>query len=85
MDTYEQTSSKDVYPGDSVYLFYRNPHTQNVATLQEATIEPDPHDAGKLAIFLFDTYYPLSDEFVFFKSLEEAEAMYNDYFGPTYE
>jgi transcriptional regulator of the spore photoproduct lyase operon len=53
--------------------------------VQEAQVVPDPHDSSQLALFLYDTYYPLSDEFVFFKSLDDAEAMYNDYFGPTYE
>ncbi|MBM7622092.1 transcriptional regulator of the spore photoproduct lyase operon [Bacillus tianshenii] len=85
MDIPQPSTSSDVSIGDSVYLFYRNPHTQNVATVQEAQVVPDPYNPGQLALFLYDTYYPLSDEFVFFKSLEDAEALYNDYFGPTYE
>ncbi|MCM3616776.1 transcriptional regulator [Sutcliffiella horikoshii] len=85
MDLYEQAQSSSLNEGDVVYLFYRNPHTQNVATIQQASIVANPYEEGKLAIFLYDTYYPLSDEFVFFTSLEEAEALYNDYFGPTYE
>ena len=85
MDLYEQAQSSSLNEGDVVYLFYRNPHTQNVATIQQASIVVNPYEEGKLAIFLYDTYYPLSDEFVFFTSLEEAEALYNDYFGPTYE
>ncbi|MGD6833556.1 transcriptional regulator SplA domain-containing protein [Sutcliffiella halmapala] len=85
MEIPQPSNSADLTIGDSVYLFYRNPHTQNVATVQEAQVVPDPHDSSQLALFLYDTYYPLSDEFVFFKSLDDAEAMYNDYFGPTYD
>ncbi|CAG9620503.1 transcriptional regulator SplA domain-containing protein [Sutcliffiella rhizosphaerae] len=71
--------------GDTIFLFYRNPHTQNVATIQQANIVPNPHKGGELSIYLYDTYYPLSDEFVFFSSLEEAQSLYNEYFGPSYE
>jgi transcriptional regulator of the spore photoproduct lyase operon len=85
MDMYEQAQSSTLQEGDVVYLFYRNPHTQNVASIQAANIVSNPYEDGKLSIFLYDTYYPLSDEFVFFNTLEEAEALYNEYFGPTYE
>lgn len=70
--------------GDVVYLFYRNPHTQNVASIQQAQVVDDPQNEGELALYLYDTYYPLSDEFVLFKTEEEAESLYNEYFGPTY-
>ncbi|MGD7052556.1 transcriptional regulator SplA domain-containing protein [Sutcliffiella horikoshii] len=85
MDPYQQAQSSSLQEGDIVYLFYRNPHTQNVASIQQANITANPYEDGQLSIFLYDTYYPLSDEFVFFTSLEEAEALYNDYFGPTFE
>ncbi|MDX5476750.1 MAG: transcriptional regulator [Bacillaceae bacterium] len=70
--------------GDVVYLFYRNPHTQNVASIQQAQVVDDPQNEGELALFLYDTFYPLSNEFVLFKTEEEAESLYNEYFGPTY-
>lgn len=38
-------------PGDIVYVLYRNPHTQNVAMIQEAAIVNDPDRPGKLAVF----------------------------------
>ncbi|QFT88474.1 Transcriptional regulator protein (SplA) [Bacillus sp. THAF10] len=85
MDIYPEGNASSLQEGDTIYLFYRNPHTQNVATIQQASIVSNPYDGGKLAMFLYDTYYPLSDEFVFFTSLDEAEALYNDYFGPTYD
>ncbi|WP_339149728.1 MULTISPECIES: transcriptional regulator SplA domain-containing protein [unclassified Sutcliffiella] len=85
MNLFEQGQTSSLKEGDTIYLFYRNPHTQNVATVQQANIVANPYEDGQLSIFLYDTYYPLSDEFVFFTSLEEAEALYNDYFGPSYE
>lgn len=70
-------------PGDIVYVFYRNPHTQNVANIQEAAVVRHPDEPNQLAIFLYETYYPLSEEMAVFKSEAEACAAYQYYFGDT--
>ncbi len=74
-------TNEQYQPGDIVYVFYRNPHTQNVANIQEAAVVRHPEQPDKLAIFLYETYYPLSDEMAVFKSEEEANAAYQYFFG----
>lgn len=81
MDIYSYQSQ--FYPGDIVYVFYRNPHTQDVANVQEAAVVRNPDNPNELAIFLYETYYPLSDEMAVFKSEEEAMLAYQYYFGDT--
>jgi len=71
--------------GDIVYVFYRNPHTQDVANIQEAAVVRHPDDPNQLAIFLYETYYPLSDEIAIFQSEEEAKQAYNYFFGDDEE
>ncbi|WP_249313044.1 transcriptional regulator SplA domain-containing protein [Lederbergia citrea] len=74
--------SEAIYtPGEIVYVIYRNPHTQNVANIQEAAVVNDPDNPGQLAVFLYETYYPLTDELAIYRSAEEAETAYNYYFG----
>lgn len=68
-------------PGDIVYVLYRNPHTQNVAMIQEAAIVNDPNNPGQLAVFLYETYYPLTEDMAIYRSEEEATKAYNYYFG----
>lgn len=75
-------------PGDIVYVFYRNPHTQDVANIQEAAVVRHPEDPNQLAIFLYETYYPLTDEIAVFQSEQEAKQAYHyfleedqNYFG----
>ncbi|GIN22191.1 MAG TPA: transcriptional regulator [Bacillus bacterium] len=68
-------------PGDIVYVLYRNPHTQNVAMIQEAAVVNDPDRPGELAVFLYETYYPLTEEMAVYRTAEEAEEAYNYYFG----
>ncbi|WP_163579530.1 transcriptional regulator SplA domain-containing protein [Gracilibacillus saliphilus] len=68
--------------GDIVYVFYRNPHTQDVAHMQEAAVVRNPEDPNEgLALFLYETYYPLDSEMAIYKSEEEAEKAYQEYFG----
>ncbi|WP_209122203.1 transcriptional regulator SplA domain-containing protein [Alkalihalobacillus sp. BA299] len=71
----------ELQAGDSVYVIYRNPHTQNVATIQEATITANPENPQELSLFMYDTYYPLSDEYAMYKTAQEAKQMYEYYFG----
>ncbi|TLS37634.1 transcriptional regulator SplA domain-containing protein [Pseudalkalibacillus caeni] len=69
--------------GDIVYVIYRNPHTQNVANVQEAAVVKNPDSPGELALFLYETYYPLSDELAIYRSETEAEQAFDYYFGLT--
>ncbi|MGE7925781.1 transcriptional regulator SplA domain-containing protein [Viridibacillus arvi] len=67
--------------GDIVYVFYRNPHTQDVANIQAAAVVNNPEITGGLALFLYETYYPLSNELALYSSQEEANQAYNYYYG----
>lgn len=67
--------------GDVVYVMYRNPHTQNVANVQQAAVVNDPEIPGQLALFLYDEFYPLTSETAVYTSEEEAEQAYAYYFG----
>lgn len=73
------------HPGDVVYVMYRNPHTQDVINVQEAAVVENPEQPGELCLFLYETYYPLSEEFAVYGSREEAKAAYVDAFGPDEE
>jgi transcriptional regulator of the spore photoproduct lyase operon len=67
--------------GDFVYVFYRNPHTQDVANIQEAVVVKNPDHTDKLALFLFETYYPLTNETAVYSNNADAEQAYSQYFG----
>jgi len=69
--------------GDIVYAFYRNPHTQDVANVQAAAVVNDPEKANELALFLYETYYPLSSELAIYSTEEEANQAYNYYYGDS--
>ncbi|MGJ7913289.1 transcriptional regulator SplA domain-containing protein [Neobacillus sp. LXY-1] len=71
--------------GDIVYVFYRNPHTQDVANIQEAAVVRNPENPGELAVFLYETYYPLTNDMAVYTSAEEAEQAYSYYFGHAAE
>lgn len=70
-------------PGQIVYVIVRNPHVQNVANVQEAAIVRNPDHPEELALFLYETYYPLSDELAIYESEREAEQAYEEAFGPS--
>ncbi|AZK49062.1 transcriptional regulator SplA domain-containing protein [Paenibacillus lentus] len=72
-------------PGDIVYVFYRNPHTQDVAHIQQAAVVNHPDNPQELAMFLYETYYPLSHEMAVYTTQEEAEQAYRYYFGTASE
>lgn len=67
--------------GDSVFVFYRNPHTQDVANIQEAAVVNNPEDPDELSLFLYETYYPLTNEVAVYASEAEAERAYEQFFG----
>lgn len=68
-------------PGQIVYVIIRNPHVQGVANVQEAAVVHDPHAPGQLALFLYETYYPLTDEVAVYTSAHEADQAYQEAFG----
>lgn len=75
------SSNQSFNPGDIVHVIIRNPHAQNVANVQQAAVVQNPDHPGELALFLHETYYPLSDDFAVFKSEDDAEEAYSDAFG----
>jgi len=68
-------------PGQIVYVIIRNPHVQGVANVQEAAVVQDPDNTGQLALFLYETYYPLNDDIAVYTSAHEAEQAYHEAFG----
>ena len=72
-------------PGEIVYVIYRNPHTQNVANIQSAAVVQNPENPQELALFLYDDYYPLTEELAVYRSEMEAEEAYQFYFGDALE
>ncbi|MCM3241082.1 transcriptional regulator [Heyndrickxia oleronia] len=68
-------------PGEVVYVIIRNPHAQDVANVQQAAVVQNPEIPNQLALFLHETYYPLTDEFAVFPSESEAEQAYQEAFG----
>lgn len=62
----------------------RNPHTQDVANVQEALIMQDPETNDKLSLFLNETFYPLNDEVAVFPNAKEAEQTFKEAFGSKF-
>jgi transcriptional regulator of the spore photoproduct lyase operon len=67
--------------GDTVFIFYRNPHTQDVANIQEAVVLNNPEHPDELSLYLYETYYPLTNETAVYLNEEEAKRAYEQYFG----
>ena len=68
-------------PGDIVYVIIRNPHVQGAANVQEAAVVHNPDVPNNLALFLYETYYPLNDEVAVYQTEEEAEQAFQLAFG----
>ncbi|MGX6441895.1 transcriptional regulator SplA domain-containing protein [Neobacillus sp. K501] len=69
--------------GQIVYVIIRNPHAQDVANVQEAAVVQNPESPNQLALFIYETYYPLTDEVAVFSTVSEAENAYQEAFGLT--
>lgn len=82
MDLYGREGA--LHAGDVVYVFYRNPHTQDVANIQEAAVVNHPEQPGQLAVFLYETYYPLTEEMAVYRTADEAEQAYRQVYGDFY-
>lgn len=78
-------SNENYNPGDVVYVIYRNPHTQDVANVQQAAVINHPEKPGELAVFLYETYYPLTAEMAVYATESEANEAYSYYFGGAVE
>ena len=70
--------------GDMVYVFIRNPHIQDVANIQEAAVVKNPDNPNELAIFVYETYYPLTEDIALYSNQFEAEQAYQQYFGDVF-
>ncbi|MBT2725469.1 transcriptional regulator [Bacillus sp. ISL-75] len=68
-------------PGQIVHIIIRNPHAQDVANIQEAAVVQNPENPDQLALFVYETYYPLTDEIAVYSSANEAESAYQEVFG----
>ena len=68
-------------PGQIVYIIIRNPHAQDVANVQEAAVVQNPNSPDQLSLFLYETYYPLTDEIAVYPTINEAEYAYREAFG----
>lgn len=74
-----------IQAGDIVYVMVRNPHAQDVANIQEAAVVRNPVRSGELNLFLYETHYPMNEEFALYRTREEAERAYQYYFGSAGE
>nr|WP_106781938.1 transcriptional regulator SplA domain-containing protein [Lysinibacillus timonensis] len=74
-------NNNHVKAGDIVYVFIRNPHTQDVANVQEAAVVKNPENEKELAVFIYETYYPITEDTAIYTSKAEAEEAYAQYFG----
>lgn len=81
----DRMENQNYQAGDIVYVFYRNPHTQDVANIQSAAVVNNPQKEDELALFLYETYYPLSSEMAVYSTEEEANEAYNYYYGDESE
>ncbi|WP_059104997.1 transcriptional regulator SplA domain-containing protein [Shouchella shacheensis] len=73
--------SESYQPGQVVYVIIRNPHAQDVANVQEAAVVQNPEDPSELSLFLYETYYPLTDDVAVYQTEDEAENAYQQAFG----
>ena len=52
-----------------------------MANVQQAAVVQNPDNSNELALFLHETYFPLTDEFAVFKTETEAEQVFSDALG----
>jgi transcriptional regulator of the spore photoproduct lyase operon len=70
-------------PGQIVHIIIRNPHAQDVANVQQAAVVQNPDNPDQLSLFVYETYYPLTEEVAVYSSAEDAEFAYQEAFGFT--
>lgn len=67
--------------GEIVFVIVRNPHAQGVANVQEAVVVEHPDDPQQLSLFMYETYYPLTEEVAVYPSAFEADNAFRTAFG----
>lgn len=76
--------NQDAYsPGEVVYVIIRNPHAQDVANVQQAAIVHHPQESNQLALFLHETYYPLTNDVAVYRTEYAAEQAFQEAFSIT--
>ncbi|MFB1050295.1 transcriptional regulator SplA domain-containing protein [Paraliobacillus sp. JSM ZJ581] len=78
-----EIENKSFHPGDVAYVIIRNPHVQGVANVQQAAVVNHPNRPNELALFMYETYYPLSEEVAIYQTEHEAEVAFQQAFGNT--
>lgn len=76
-----ENNNQQYQPGEIVYVIIRNPHVQGAANVQEAAVVNNPDTPNELALFLYETYYPLTDDVAVYQTEAEAETAYQQAFG----
>ncbi|KOS61823.1 transcriptional regulator [Lysinibacillus agricola] len=66
--------------GDIVFIFYQHPFIDDVVNIQEAAVVNIPDNSTEMALFLFEKYYPLTNDMLIFTSEVDAEQAYHQYF-----
>ncbi|TDL32732.1 transcriptional regulator [Jeotgalibacillus sp. S-D1] len=74
--------TNESHPEDEVvYVIIRNPHAQGVANVQEATVVQNPEKPGEKSLFMYDTYYPLTEDVAVYHSAYDADNAFREAFG----
>ncbi|KIL43050.1 hypothetical protein KR50_34530 [Jeotgalibacillus campisalis] len=66
---------------ESVFVILRNPHSQGVANVQEAFVVPHPELPDQKSLYLYDTYYPLTEDVAVYPTAFEADRAFREAFG----
>ncbi|MDX8362595.1 MULTISPECIES: transcriptional regulator SplA domain-containing protein [Bacillaceae] len=72
--------NKQVKAGDQVYVIYRNPHTPNVANIEQAEIVAHPENNNDVALFLHESFHLIDEDDAVYPTYEEAEKAFNNIF-----
>ena len=75
--------NQNYQPGQVVFVIIRNPHVPDVTNVQEAAVVQNPDSPDELALFLYETYYPINDDLAVFQTANEAEHAFRDAFSKT--
>ncbi|WP_182200654.1 transcriptional regulator SplA domain-containing protein [Paraliobacillus salinarum] len=76
-----EIENNSFHPGDIAYVIIRNPHVQGAANVQQAAVVNNPERPNELALFIYETYYPLSEEIAIYQTEHEAETAFQQAFG----
>ncbi|MFB4164405.1 transcriptional regulator SplA domain-containing protein [Alteribacillus sp. JSM 102045] len=74
-------SLDNLQPGDVKYVFFRNPHSPDVATIHAVKVMIDPENEKKLCLFADGEIYSLDEEYALFSTYQEALTAYDNIFA----